>query len=291
MAYQQVSTRDSDDPNASADANQLQDNIDAILGTEAASGPATALEDKTTGPASAVDDNLATFDGTSGTLIKDSGSAIADLGDVSGPGSATDDNIVTFDGTGGKTIQDSGSGITLVTGALQKTDLDDTPADDAETAATSQYMYKRTFQGDYAIGGADPWEIEYNSTSVVNATATTGVWSNPTGHSVLLTPGTWVIYYHVTMEVRLSAAFGMTAKATMSTGTNNEIDKQYTAYTNTEAVIQKIQSIQRLLPPITVASNTTYYLNVSPWKGGGTYSFFRTRGDQAGTKIRAERIY
>lgn len=35
-------------------------------------------------------------------------------GDVSGPGSAGDDNIVTFNGTGGKTIQDSGVDITAI---------------------------------------------------------------------------------------------------------------------------------------------------------------------------------
>ena len=46
MAYSQLPTRTTSDANASADVNQLQDNIDAILGSEAAAGPADALEDK-----------------------------------------------------------------------------------------------------------------------------------------------------------------------------------------------------------------------------------------------------
>lgn len=46
MAYVQIPTRTSASPNSESDINQLQDNIDAILGSEAATGPADALEDK-----------------------------------------------------------------------------------------------------------------------------------------------------------------------------------------------------------------------------------------------------
>ncbi len=60
------------------------------------------------GPASAVDENIAVFDGTTGNVIKDGGSKITDLGDVKGPASATDGNLAVFDGTTGKLIKDGG---------------------------------------------------------------------------------------------------------------------------------------------------------------------------------------
>jgi hypothetical protein len=44
--------------------------------------------------------------------------AVAGSGDVTGPASAVDDRIVTFDGATGKLIQDSGVGIAALTGAI-----------------------------------------------------------------------------------------------------------------------------------------------------------------------------
>ena len=60
------------------------------------------------GPASALNNRLAAFDGTTGKLIKDSGVLISSLGDVDGPGSATNNHIATFNGASGKIIKDSG---------------------------------------------------------------------------------------------------------------------------------------------------------------------------------------
>jgi hypothetical protein len=84
------------------------------------------------GPASAVDDRIATFDGVSGKLIQDGGqtvaqviaAAVAGAGDVVGPASAVDDRIATFDGVTGKLIQDGGR--TIAT--LAKLDVDNTLA-------------------------------------------------------------------------------------------------------------------------------------------------------------------
>lgn len=58
------------------------------------------------GPASAVTSNLAAFDGTTGKLVKDSG--VLSTGVVSGPASAVNGNLAKFDGTGGKLIKDGG---------------------------------------------------------------------------------------------------------------------------------------------------------------------------------------
>lgn len=66
------------------------------------------------GPASAVDARIATFDGTTGKLIQDSGALVSDLGDVVGPGVAVDENIVIFDSTTGKLIKDSGASIASI---------------------------------------------------------------------------------------------------------------------------------------------------------------------------------
>ena len=73
--------------------------------------------DYVTGPASAVDDNIATFDATTGKIIQDGGqtiteviaAAVAGSGDVVGPASASDNAITRYDSTTGKLVQDSTS--------------------------------------------------------------------------------------------------------------------------------------------------------------------------------------
>ncbi len=57
------------------------------------------------GPASAVGDNIVSFNSTTGKLIKDSGKAAASV--VVGPSSATDSCVALFDGTTGKLLKDS----------------------------------------------------------------------------------------------------------------------------------------------------------------------------------------
>ena len=75
--------------------------------------PGDVKEEYVVGPAVAVDDNVATFDGVTGKLIQDGGSPIpaTGFGDVVGPGVSVDDNVATFDGVTGKLIQDGGSPI------------------------------------------------------------------------------------------------------------------------------------------------------------------------------------
>jgi hypothetical protein len=95
--------------------------------------------DLVTGPASAVDNRIAQFNGTTGKVIEDSGSLVTDFataaqgaladtalqpganiselnndsgygtGDVDGPASAVNNRLAAFDGTTGKLIKDSGS--------------------------------------------------------------------------------------------------------------------------------------------------------------------------------------
>jgi hypothetical protein len=58
------------------------------------------------GPAVAVANHLATFDGTTGKLIKDGGAVPA--GDVVGPGGAVANHLAVFDGATGKLLKDGG---------------------------------------------------------------------------------------------------------------------------------------------------------------------------------------
>jgi hypothetical protein len=58
------------------------------------------------GPSSATDNNIASFNGTTGKVIKDSGVSASSV--VVGPASSTNNNLVAFDGTTGKLIKDSG---------------------------------------------------------------------------------------------------------------------------------------------------------------------------------------
>jgi len=63
------------------------------------------------GPNSSTGGHIATYDGTTGKKIKDSGVKIKDLGDVKGPESSQGGHIATYNGTTGKLLKDSGTKI------------------------------------------------------------------------------------------------------------------------------------------------------------------------------------
>jgi hypothetical protein len=78
----------------------------------------TQLNGKVTGPGSAVSDDIAIFNGATGSIIKDSGVLLSSLATttalsakVTGPASAVDLDIPVFDSTTGKLIKDSGTKI------------------------------------------------------------------------------------------------------------------------------------------------------------------------------------
>lgn len=73
----------------------------------------TNIDGAVVGPASAVNENVAIFDGTTGKLIKDSAITKASVDDVianavHGPATAVDSNLPAFDTTTGKLVKDSG---------------------------------------------------------------------------------------------------------------------------------------------------------------------------------------
>lgn len=83
----------------------------------------TNVSDFVTGPASATNNNLASYNSTSGKVIKDSG--ILSTSVVLGPASASGGNVASFNAGTGKLIQDSGvSAGALVTNTSSATNND-----------------------------------------------------------------------------------------------------------------------------------------------------------------------
>jgi hypothetical protein len=95
-------------------ASAVNDNLPSYDGTtgKLIKDSGISANDVVVGPLSATDLALALFDGTKGKLIQDSGTTISDL--FTGPGSSTDDHIVVFDGTSGKLVKDSGVNVNNV---------------------------------------------------------------------------------------------------------------------------------------------------------------------------------
>lgn len=174
--------------------------------------------------------------------------------------------------------------------AVQVGQIDTTPADSDTDPISSRFLYKQTFQGDYASGGADPWVIEFTSSSnTAIGSPVSGTWHNPTSHSIVLTAGTWDVYYEVAVENNFGTSGTIAMYATLSTGSTSESDSLFTSfdtYISTTAYISNFTKRR----PITVGSNTTYYLNIRA-TGSGTFNTLRTRGADSGTIIRAQRIY
>jgi hypothetical protein len=82
------------------------------------------------GPASSVDDRIATFDGITGKLLQDGGQTIGDViaaavfacGDVDGPAASVDGEIALYDLTSGKLLKRAtGTGIVRVTSGVYGT--------------------------------------------------------------------------------------------------------------------------------------------------------------------------
>ncbi len=85
----------------------------------------TNIDGAVVGPASAVNENIAVFDGTTGKLIKDSGTSLADITDaidnaVHGPASAVDSNLPAFDTSTGKLVKDSGIAMSDVSDTISR---------------------------------------------------------------------------------------------------------------------------------------------------------------------------
>lgn len=99
-----------------ADANKLADQLAPMIRDRLQATGSTPLNlqsllplgnSAVLGPSSAVNNDVVVFDGTSGTLVKDSGLPYTNI--VKGPASATADHLAVFDGATGKLIKDGGA--------------------------------------------------------------------------------------------------------------------------------------------------------------------------------------
>jgi len=129
------------------------------------------------GPASAVDGNLAVFNGTTGKSIQDGGPVPAD-GDVSGPGSSVDGNIAIFNGVTGKIIGDGGP---IPTGHIQRVKLDATMDQVFFTlmsgALNAEFGWDSTASQPYLEekGGVDAIDLTYNAEQVTTPSITSRI--------------------------------------------------------------------------------------------------------------------
>lgn len=109
------------------------------------------------GPSSSTDGNLASFDGASGKVIKDSGVAASSV--VVGPSSATDGNVATFDGATGKKIKNSGVSISDI---LLSDDIGSTIQ--AWSTRLDTLAGLAVTDGNFIVGNGTTWVVESGAT-------------------------------------------------------------------------------------------------------------------------------
>lgn len=137
-------------------------------------------------------------------------------------------------------------------------------------------------------------EIVTEDTSLrTQGSAVTGTWYNNGSISISLLKGTWDVSYSASCQV--SDSVNMTqadVSVTLSTANNSESDATHTSYafedeSNDEILTFVIPMYRRIR--ITVASTTTYYLNIKTDQGG-TAPDIHFRGEKAPTLIQATRL-
>lgn len=104
------------------------------------------------------------------------------------------------------------------------------------------------------------------STDWSQSSPSASTWYNPTGHSISLTPGTWLISFSVYVRLAyMDPPYSSSVNATLSTANDSEIDEKYTAkssFSDSGGVLSSFGETLSKTFFLTVASTTTYYLNV-----------------------------
>lgn len=140
------------------------------------------------------------------------------------------------------------------------------------------------------------WELEYTSTADVSASTnpTAGVWYQVGGNQQLTIPvGSWIIGYHGAAAGVGSSNAALRFTTTLSTANNSQSDAGLTAYTgvtNTSTSPVHITPMARE-KAVLLASQTTYYLNMSRASLGGAMSTLALQGAVATTRIYARCAY
>lgn len=173
------------------------------------------------------------------------------------------------------------------------TTFDSAPTSSTASAIESLYQFKKTFQGDYASGGSDPWLIKATVTADESLGSIAGTWYPITGAAITVTPGTWKLWYEVTIERNTQPTAAHHFWVTLSTTTSTETDKNLTCVHRRATTSSNVQATKvtfnRTLLPVTIATNTTYSL-LAMVSNAVTGSHTAKSAD-AYTKVYAERLY
>jgi len=138
--------------------------------------------------------------------------------------------------------------------------------------------------------------LEFTSAADVTVTSpSSGVWYNPTGHSLAITPGSlWRGDFKVAVDGYESTSHGWRkSKASLSTANNTigPVDRSTIFVANMATGAANLVNYFHVPFDLTVAAATTLYLNIC-WETnlGGTLDFLHARGDLAQTRIQVRRI-
>ncbi len=138
------------------------------------------------------------------------------------------------------------------------------------------------------------WTVEATNTSNNSqGSPTSGTWYNPGSISISVPIGCWFLSYEAAIGANRSSGGNATVKATLSTANNSESDTSLSMIVLVIITVSVGATISQIFPIIsvhkgrtlTLASKTSYFLNVSPTASGmGSVDI---RGDVAPAVIRA----
>lgn len=151
------------DPGSGANWTDFWDVL-ALKGDQGDPGPAGAGSGDVLGPASATNNHIALFDGTTGKLLKGAGVGIDAFGDVVGPASSTNNHVAVFDGAGGKLLKGAGVAIADLATAAQGAKADTALQPGAEIPWADVTGKPTFFDGTWASLSGKPATFQMGNT-------------------------------------------------------------------------------------------------------------------------------
>lgn len=139
------------------------------------------------------------------------------------------------------------------------------------------------------------WRVDFRDRgNATQSSPTSGTWYNPNSDQISIPTGEWTYGYNVNLYAARTSAGTASAYATLSTANNSEVDTELTArvYTNVSASTTTAVEIMATVTrskPLTVTSQTTYYLNAKV--DSTSHLLVNFEGGQSDTIIYAESAY
>lgn len=131
-----------------------------------------------------------------------------------------------------------------------------------------------TVKSPYGFPSSDiNWCVEYISYQTgVQSSPSAGTWYNP-GTQLSIPTGPWSASYEAVLENNNSATTSVDGNATLSTANNSQSDPTFTSHVQQNGAVGNlnIESSVKKTRPLTLTSQTIYYLNTAViTNGGGT---------------------